>query len=307
MDLLRVNMRTKRIAKEKAKEEYRMFGNRGMIAKIAFDEIDPQCDPLGPNNKLIFATSPLDGLGITCAGRLSVGGKSPLTGGIKESNAGGVSATKLVRQGIKAIIVEDLPQDKEIHVLHIDQTGAQLRSAGHLAGLGTYAVAQKIYEEYGKDVGLIAVGQAGENRLGSAGVFINDPDGEPSRAAARGGMGAVMGAKGLKGIVIEDDGSFKPSVHDEHAFVEARKAFTQAIIEEPTIKVYTEYGTMGMLMSLNALSGLPTLNFRKGTWEKAEEISGDRFHDLILERGGEGKVTHRCMPVCDSVLQRLSG
>jgi aldehyde:ferredoxin oxidoreductase len=127
---------------EETEEKARRIPNvwkSGMIAG-AFDEIDPQCDPLGPNNKLIFATSPLDGLGITCAGRLSVGGKSPLTGGIKESNAGGVSATKLVRQGIKAIIVEDLPQDKEIHVLHIDRPPN--RSAGHLAGLN-HAVARK--------------------------------------------------------------------------------------------------------------------------------------------------------------------
>jgi aldehyde:ferredoxin oxidoreductase len=291
-------MSSKKISVEEAGEKYRLLGNRGLIAQLAFDEIDPKCDPLGPNNKLIIATSPLDGFGITCTGRLSVGGKSPLTGGIKEANAGGVASTKLVHQGIKAIIVEGLPQSEEFFMLHIHKEGAQLIPAKAIAKKGTYSVAEKVYEEYGKDVGLITIGPAGENRLASAGIFVNDMDGDPSRPAARGGMGAVMGAKCLKAIVIENDGSFKPPVFDERAFNEARKAFAKGIMEEPAIKVYTEYGTMGMLMILNDLSGLPTLNFRKGMWEKAEEISGERFHDLILERGGEGKITHRCMPIC---------
>jgi aldehyde:ferredoxin oxidoreductase len=196
------------------------------------------------------------------------------------------------------VIVEGLPEVGEHFILHISRKGAELKPAKHLFRLGTYAVAEKIYEEYGHKVGLITIGPAGEQRLGSAGVFVNDRDGDPSRPAARGGMGAVMGAKGLKAVVIEDDGTFKPLVPDEKAFREARMAFTKGILEEPTIRVYTEYGTMGMLMSLNALSGLPTYNFRKGTWEKAEEISGEKFHDLILERGGEGRTTHKCMDVC---------
>jgi aldehyde:ferredoxin oxidoreductase len=298
MNFLRVDMGSKKIMVEEVGEKYRLFGNRGLISRLAFDEIDPQCHPLGPRNKLIIATSPLDGLGITSTGRLAVGGKSPLTGGIKEANAGGVASTKLVRQEIKAVIVEGLPQTRELFILHISQKGAVLNPAKHLSGMGTYRVAQEIYEEYGRNVGLIVIGPAGEYRLASAGVFVNDTEGDPSRPAARGGMGAVMGAKGLKAVVIEDNGTFKPSVVDEKAFRNARMAFTKGILEEPTVKVYTEYGTMGMLMSLDALSGLPTHNFRRGTWERAEEISGDKFHDLILERGGEGRITHKCMDVC---------
>ncbi len=99
MNFLRVDMSTKNITLQQVSEKYRLLGNRGLIAQLCDDELDPQCHPLGPSNRLIFATSPLDGLGVTCAGRLSVGGKSPLTGGIKEANAGGVAATKLVRHG----------------------------------------------------------------------------------------------------------------------------------------------------------------------------------------------------------------
>ena len=117
MNLLRVDMSMKRIPTEKSKEEYRLLGNRGLIGRLAYDELYPQCDPLGLQNKLIIATSPLGGLGITCAGRLSIGGKSPLTEGIKEANSGGVAATKLVKQGIKAIIVEGLPENGEMYDL----------------------------------------------------------------------------------------------------------------------------------------------------------------------------------------------
>ncbi|MGD0623250.1 MAG: aldehyde ferredoxin oxidoreductase C-terminal domain-containing protein [Thermodesulfobacteriota bacterium] len=298
MDFLRVNMSTKKITVEKVKERYRLSGNRGLVARLSFDEIDPQCHPLGPNNKLIIGTSPLDALGVTCMGRLSVGGKSPLTGGIKEANAGGVAATKLVRHGIKAIIVEQTPVLGELFLLHITKQGVQLKPAKRLAGVGTYTVVEKIYEEYGRDVGILTIGPAGEQRLASAGVFVNDLDGDPSRAAARGGMGAVMGSKGLKAIVIDDDGDCKPEVSDDKAFREARTAFTRGILDEPTVKFYSEYGTMGGLMSLHALGALPVHSFRRGSWEKAEEISGDKFHDIILERGGEGKNTHKCMPVC---------
>ncbi len=298
MNFLRVDMSTKNITLQQASEKYRLLGNRGLIAQLCHDELDPQCHPLGPSNRLIFATSPLDGLGVTCAGRLSVGGKSPLTGGIKEANAGGVAATKLVRHGIKAVIVEGVSQTGESYVLHISKEGVQLRSAKSLAGKGTYAVAEAVYSEYGKEVGLITIGPAGEYRLASAGVFINDTDGYPTRAAARGGMGAVMAAKGLKAVVIENDGEFRPPVSDEKAFREARAAFAKGILDEPAVRVYTEYGTMGMLMSLNALNALPTYGFRKGKWEKAESISGDRLHDMILERKGDGRTTHRCMDVC---------
>ena len=298
MYFLRIDMGTRKITMQEVPETYRLLGNRGLIARLSYDEIDPQCHPLGADNKLILATSPLDGLGVTCTGRLSVGGKSPLTGGIKEANAGGVAATKLVRQGIKAIIVEGLPEPGEIYVLHINKEGARLKSAKSLVGKGTYAVAEAVYAEYGKDVGLITIGPAGEHRLASAGVFVNDTDGDTSRTAARGGMGAVMSAKGLKAIVIDNDGTFTPPVSDKKAFRDARTAFAKGILEEPAIKVYTEYGTMGMLMTLNALSALPTNGFRKGTWERADEISGDKLHDMIVERGGEGRNTHKCMDIC---------
>ena len=298
MRFLRVNMSTGKITMQEVPERYRLFGNRGLVANLSCDEIDPQCHALGAGNKLIIATSPLDGLGVSSTGRLSVGGKSPLTGGIKEANAGGVAATKLVRHGIKAIIVEGMPQTAELSVLHIGNGRAELRPAASLMGKGTYEVADLVYKEFGKNVGLITIGPAGEYRLGSAGVFVNGTNGDPSRAAARGGMGAVMAAKGLKAVVIEGDGNFKPPVQDMKAFREARKSFTQAILEEPTIKVYKEYGTMGVLMTLNGLSAMPTFGYRKGTWDLAEQISGDQLHDLILSRGGEGSITHKCMDVC---------
>ncbi len=298
MNLLRVNVSNGNIDTEECGKAYRLFGNRGLIARLAYDEIGPKCDPLGPNNKLIIATSPLAGLGITSTGRLSVGGKSPLTGGIKEANGGGVAATMLVRHGIKGIIVEGIAAKGRLFVLHIRKDGARLIPADELRGLGTYATAEKLYRDYGKDVGLVTIGQGGEYRLGSAGVFVNGTDGGTSRACARGGMGAVMGSKGLKAIVIENDGAQKPPVFDKIALDKARKALHKAILEEKGIKVYTEYGTMGMLSSLNAAGGLPAFNFRKGSHGETEEVSGEKFLALIKKRGGVGRATHKCMSNC---------
>ena len=298
MNLLRVRMNTGEIVTEESIKEYQLFGNRGLIARLAYDEIDPKCDPLGPNNKLILATSPLAGLGITSTGRLSVGGKSPITGGIKEANGGGVAASKLVRHGIKAIILEGLPERKELFLLHIDKNGAELKPAGYLAGLGTYDTAEKLYEKYGEDIGIITIGQAGENRLGCAGIFANGIDGGPSRACARGGLGAVMGSKGIKAVVISNDGDHKRTVYDPAAFRKARKALHKAILEEKAIKVYTDCGTMGLLSSMNAVGGIPTFNFRMGNYKENEKVAGDRFLHLIEERVGVGRPTHKCMSTC---------
>jgi len=291
-------MSTLNISSTEIREEYKLLGNRGLVAQIAYDEIDPKCHPLGPNNKLILTTSPLEGFNITSTGRISVGGKSPLTGGIKESNSGGVAAQRLIDNGIRVVIIEGVPKKNKFYILHIKKDGAELKSAEHIAGMGTYAVAEKIYEEYGKDVGLLTIGPAGERRMSAAGICINDMDGDPSRLSARGGMAAVMGAKYLKAVVI-DKGDYQPAVYDNNALKEARKNFHKKILSEPAItEGYKKYGTMGQLVNLSNVGGLPSYGFRRGTFDKAEQISGQRMYELITERGGEGKTTHGCMPGC---------
>ena len=108
--IIRVDMASKSIRAENDQGEYSLFGGRGLIAKVLHDEVDPKCDPLGPENKFVISTGLLAGTPAPTAGRISLGGKSPLTGTIKEANAGGVAGHMLTRLGIKAIIVENMPQ-----------------------------------------------------------------------------------------------------------------------------------------------------------------------------------------------------
>ena len=135
-------------------------------------------------------------------------------------------------------------------------------------------------------------------RMASAGIQNLDKDKVPSRIAARGGLGAVMGVKGLKAIVFDDQGCDKPPLADAKAFRQAQKDFTKALLEHPQTTVYKDYGTAAMTLMCNGLGALPTRNFSDGQFEAAEELSGELMRKLILERGGEGETTHACMPGC---------
>lgn len=298
MYIVRVDMTAKKITKEPLPEKYKLLGNRGLIARITYDEILPTCNPIGPRNKLIIASSPLEGFGITCAGRISVGGKSPLTGGAKEANSGGVGGSRMACHGIRAIIVEGRPEDRKLYVLHINKDVMELVEAENLRGKGTYDTTHELLDRYGKPAAVICIGQAGEQLLHASGVFVNDMEGDSGRTAARGGVGAIMGAKGLKAVVIENDGMVKRTVQDERIFKEARMKLHKAILANPGAEFYTKKGTMGFMMPVNALGAMPTKGFTAGSWDKVEMVNGDRFLENIAQRGGEGKPTHACMPGC---------
>ncbi|GAW92800.1 aldehyde ferredoxin oxidoreductase C-terminal domain-containing protein [Calderihabitans maritimus] len=299
MYLLRVNMSNLRTALEPLPEEYKLLGNRGLVAEILCREVPARTNPLGAKNKLILAGGPLAGLGISSAARLSAGGKSPLTGGIKEANAGGIAVQRMTRLGIRAIIVEGQAETGKIYLLYLKKDGVELLPAGELKGLGTYDVAKKLRARYGKDIGVITIGPAGEMLMNLAGIFATDSEGQTSRACARGGLGAVMGSKGLKAIVIANDGDYRVPVHDEEAFKKARKEFIKVLMTTPqTSEIYTNYGTASALAPINKLGGLPTYNFRQGSFEKAEAIDGDALYDLIEKRNGAGKHSHACMNGC---------
>jgi len=321
--ILRVNVSRGTIAAEPLPESWRELGGRGLVARIAMDEIPPDCHPLGPHNKLIFTVGLLAATPLPCSGRLSAGGKSPLTGGIKESNAGGILAAKLARLGFRALVVEgdsrclapDVPElnsgtsghgeggegggPGRWQVLYISRDRLELRPAGDLAGLGVYAAAAKLRDAFGPKAALALVGPAGEGRLPAAGIATLDKDGSPSRYCARGGMGAVMGAKGLKAIVVDEAGGANLPLAHREAFRAAMGRYTEILQTNPqTSQVYTFYGTAAMVSMANTYGGLPTCNFSSGQFPGAEAISGERLHDLILERGGEGDLTHACMPGC---------
>lgn len=296
--IIRVNMTAPEIKLEKLPES-RMLSGRALTSRIVFDEVIPTVDPLGPHNKLVIACGLLAGTGLSGANRLSVGAKSPLTGGIKESNAGGIAAFKMARLGIRSIIVEGMPVNGGPYVLIIDNKGPRLEKAGDLSMLGVYEKAARIYSRHGSRVGVILIGPAGERRQLTAGITNNDPDGVPGRYCGRGGLGAVMGSKGLLAVILDDSGVSPELPANKEAFKNSVKEIARWIKETPqTAEVFPKYGTAAMLNNTNTIGALPTRNFSTGRFDGAEKINGYAVHDTIVARGGKGTPTHACMPGC---------
>jgi aldehyde:ferredoxin oxidoreductase len=189
----RVNVREQTLKQEPVPDAWKRLGGRGLLARILLDEIDAQCDPLGPGNQLIFAPGLLVGHMLSSTDRISVGGKSPLTGGIKEANAGGRTGLHMTHMGIHALIIEDQPEEDGFWVLHLSlANGAKWERAGDVTGLGVYATAPKLLEKYGDKVAIAMIGPGGEMKMKAAGIQNIDKDRVPARIAARGGLGAVM-------------------------------------------------------------------------------------------------------------------
>lgn len=296
--ILRVNMTDLTATFEKAPDRYKNLGGRGLTSTIVADEVPATAHPLGPSNKLVIAPGIVTGTAAPSSGRVSVGAKSPLTGGIKESNAGGLAGQKLARLGIKALIVEGAPADDKWYMLKVDKNGASLSPADDLAGKGMYEVDTMLWKKHGK-VAIVGIGPAGEMKMAMAGVSINDMENGPGRYAGRGGLGAVMGSKGLKAIVIDDSGTPPVQAPDQERFRAATRALTSGLRAHPvTSETLPTYGTAALINVMNEAGGLPTRNFSSGRFEGAAKISGERINELVKERKGEGRVGHGCHPGC---------
>jgi len=298
MKFIRVNMSEKTINIEDVPQDYMGLGGRGLTSIMINAEVPPKCDPLGPSNKLIFAPGFLSGTLLPNTSRLSVGAKSPLTGTIKESNAGGTAAAALGRLGITAIVVEGQAPEGELSFLRIDEKGnAGLIPAQEHKGMRTYRLVEKILEVYGKTSAVLCIGPAGEYRLAAASIQSSDIDGRPCRAAGRGGLGAVMGAKGLKALIVDQRGSSADSIADPDAFREAVKAVVKTVKEDHmNSEVMPKLGTAGLVAPVNSMGAFPCYNAKKGVLEDWEKISGEAMADLIRERGG--KTTHMGCAQC---------
>jgi aldehyde:ferredoxin oxidoreductase len=299
MKLLRVNMSQLQAQWEPVPPVYERLGGRALNAKLLLEEVPPACEALGAHNKLIFTPGLLGGAGVTTAGRLSIGGKSPLTGGAKEANAGGTAGDTLGRLGIKAVVIEGLPNPAELYLLHIHADTAELRPAGNLKGLGTYAASERLQEQYGGDCTVMSIGQAGECLMHGASIAITGERDQRSNQAARGGLGAVMGSKGLKAVVIDKAATRAIPFAAPDLFREANKRFAQQLIDDPKVgpKGGTHtYGTSAITAAVNEMGSLPTRNFSAGSFEGAGNLRGERLRELILAR--EGKIGTRCMPGC---------
>jgi aldehyde:ferredoxin oxidoreductase len=294
----RISVREQTLKQEPIPQSWQRLGGRGLLARILVDEVDAMCDPLGAGNKLIFAPGLLVGHMLSSTDRISIGGKSPLTGGIKEANAGGRTGYHMAFMGIHALIIEDAPKEDGYWVLHLSLNGAKWEKADYISGLGVYETAPKLLEKYGDKVAIALIGPGGEMRMKSAGIQNIDKDRIPSRIAARGGLGAVMGSKGLKAIVFDHVGGQKPAIANPEAFKAAQKDYTTSVMNHPQSVTYRDYGTAAMAQMTQRFAALTVHNFSRGTFDNVEAVSGETLREFTLTRGKPSDPAHACMAGC---------
>ena len=298
--ILRVDMTSGTVKYEDVPEKYAMMAGRWLTSSMVADEVDPECHPLGPTNKLVFAPGIVTGTRAATSARLSVGGKSPLTGGIKESNAGTKFAVMQARLGIKALVVEGQPKDGKSYLLEIKKDAARLLPADDLAGKGAYETTDALVAKYGK-VGVSCVGPAGEFKLSGAGICFSDEKDRASRYAGRGGLGAVMGSKGLKAIVIDDTGAAGVPIANKALFEQGRKKLLAGLQSHDLTKpkgALNSYGTAVLINIMNEAGGLPTRNFSSGRFEGAAKVAGETIFERNKGLLGKEEYNHACSPGC---------
>ncbi len=300
-DIVRLDMATGQVTREPLPEKWARYGGRALTSAIVFSEVPADTDPLGPGNKLVFAPGLLAGTPAPNGGRLSVGAKSPLTGGIKESNSGGQAANALAKLGIAALIVEGKPADPGARwALVLEADGSiRLERADEWAGLENYALADAVKATRPADdrYATITNGPAGEMLMKSAGIAVSDPHGYPNRFAGRGGLGAVMGSKGLKAIIVSDKGLKMVESADKQAMMAAVRTFANALTTHAVSgTALPTYGTNVLANIINEAGGYPTRNFSEGRFEGVEGISGETMREITVQRGGN--VKHGCHTGC---------
>jgi len=304
MKIIRVNMTTGTISNEETQPAFTGMGGRGLTSFFINKEVPPMCDPLGTENKLIFAPGFLSGSPLVNSSRLSIGAKSPLTGGIKESNVGGTVAADLGRIGISAIVIEGKPKDDQLFVLTIDKEGnATLSDGSPYKGKRTYDLVEVLKDIHGDDKSITCIGPAGEFQLSAASIQTTDRDGYPCRAAGRGGLGAVMGSKGLKAIIVEKNAKNAKPIHDQELFKESAKIFAKAVLADEFTEELAELGSAVLVEPINAAGAFPTRNARQGQFEGADKISGEAMAKIIKSRGGKQnhKGCAQCIINCSNI------
>jgi aldehyde:ferredoxin oxidoreductase len=277
--------------------DYAGFGGRGLTSAIVSKEVPPLCHPLGSENKLVIAPGMLSGTIAAMSGRLSVGCKSPLTGGIKEANAGGQASQVMLRLGYAAIVLEGKPQNDDIYKVVINKDGVQISSDNSLKMLPNYDLIDRMKKEYGDKIACISIGPAGEMKMCASSIACTDIELRPTRHAGRGGVGAVMGAKGVKVIVLDDSGMTMRPPKDPEKFKQANKDFVEGLKKHAvTGEALPAYGTNVLTNIMNEVGGYPTYNFKQGQFDGASRISGEAEAELETKRGG--LATHGCHRGC---------
>jgi aldehyde:ferredoxin oxidoreductase len=276
---------------------YAGFGGRAMTTAVVANEVPADCHPLGPENKLVIAPGLMSGSAASSSGRISMGCKSPLTGGIKEANSGGTGAQALGRLGYAAVIIEGARKGDDLYQVLINAQGVTISTVNEYRMLPNYDLAEKIKAKYGDKVTMISIGTAGEMRMSNSTIAVTDVEFRPTRHAGRGGVGAVMGSKGVKLLVVDPEGTKMCQPAKPEAFKEANRKFVEGLkAHAVTGQGLPAYGTNVLTNVLNEAGGYPTYNFREGRYKHAADISGEAQAELEVKRGG--LATHGCHRGC---------
>ena len=294
-----INLNDRSVSTRELQGEDIVYAGRYLIARTLLEHNAAQVDPLGPDNPLIFSAGPFAGTSFSNANRTSVGCKSPLTGGVKEANGGGTFGYGLGQLKIAGLTLLGASPDWVVLRLRRDG-GIDFDDASPYLGKGNNDATAQLFADYGKKIAIAICGPVAEYQGLLAGVTFTDKDGRPSRLAARGGVGAVMGSKRVKAIVVDLDRM--PPFEDAKKVNQAVRAYAKMMMEDDVIQnSYKPLGTAGMADIQNALGGLPVRNFSAG--QLADTEAGEAFKmgaDFIaprnLERGGQQ--AHACMPGC---------
>lgn len=294
-----INLRDRTITRRELHGEDIVKAGRYLIAKTLLDLGVATVDPLSSANPLIFSAGPFAGTSFSNANRTSVGCKSPLTGGVKEANGGGSFSYGLGQQKIAGFTLHGASPDWV--VLHFRKDGTIAFDDGTpYLGRGNYEANAMLHARYGKKVTLAICGPVGEYQGLLAGIAFSDKDSRPSRLSARGGVGAVLGAKKVKAIVVDLDRI--PPLHDGKKVNARIKDYAGMLRADGFVtNFYAKLGTMGMADVQNYMGGLPVRNFSAGQLADVSagevfRMGADHIGPLNTSRGGEQ--THACMPGC---------
>jgi len=293
---------------EPVPEAYKHLAGRAMTSTIVADEVPPLSHPLGPNNKLIFSPGIVTGTPAPTSARISVGAKSPLTGGIKESNAGAAWGADLADMRVKALVLEGQPKEKGKYwtlFLTWDKKAARPKveffETTEYTGKPLTEVFSSLYQRFGEKVSISGIGMASEHRYSNSGVVFNDMAKRATRYAGRGGMGAVMNSKGVKFIILNREGAPGAEIVDKALFEEGVQKMTDALRTHALTKpkgTLNTYGTAALINVLNEAGGLPTRNFSSGRFEGAANIAGEAVFEGNKQRLGKELYNHACSPGC---------
>ena len=294
---LHIDLKQRAIREETFSGEQVAQAGRYLIAKTLLELGAATLDPLSPDNPLIFSAGPFAGSNWSNANRTSVGCKSPLTGGIKEANAGGSFGLAMGQLSIAGFTLYGGCEEWSVMYLKKDGT-VEFTSAAPYLGRGTFATAAMLHEVYGHKVSVALCGPVGEYGGLLAGISMSDTDRRPARLAARGGVGAVMGVKKLKAIVIDLDRM--PAFHDRKKVLGSIKEYGAKLRADEAITVLKDYGTAMMADYTNHVGGLPVNNFTSGRQvdigNGVLKMGGEFIRQQNQARGGE--TSHACMPGC---------